>query len=418
MDPKVMELKNPETEQIMESSIGESIMDLLNQDSNVPAPKSLRVAKPAPEPELDDEPAAPAVVKPAAPAAKAPAKPAAEEVDPVSAEALAAATPKREDTMPDGLLKDEDVNKFGDKKQREAFIKERAAHKEARVRLQELTQKVQELQSKAADGEQVAALRQQLEAKEAELKKVSDEITKMDLTRSPEFKKRYDDRLNQLGGKAVQALVAEGVAQDEAVALIRQLVAEKRPSVRERAVEEAAPSIRGTVLAYMQQYDDVVQERALALSKAKETAAAIDEAESRGRLAALSGRVDQVTDAAIEQAKTLGSPYYREVDGNDDWNRSVAERKQALKGIMLGMDMAQIAPLVAEGLTAPDLRNRYGALLKQFKALEAEHNKVIGAAPRLGRAAPSQLSTQPAKQKVSLGSGDIADEAARLLDQV
>lgn len=415
MDPKVMELKTPETEQIMESSIGESIMDLLNQDSNAPAPKSLRTPK-APEPE--QEPADEPVVPAAKPAAKIPAKAVQEEVDPVSAEALAAATPKREDAMPEGLLKDEDVNKFGDKKQREAFIKERAAHKEARVRLQELTQRVQELQSKAADGEQVAALRQQIEAKDAELKKVSDEITKMDLTRSPEFKKRYDDRLNQLGGKAVQALVAEGVSQEEAVALIRQLVPEKRPSMRERAIGNVAPSLKGTVLAYMQQYDDVVQERTLALSKAKETAAAIDEAESRGRLAALSGRVDQVTDAAIEQAKTLGSPYYREVAGNDEWNAGVSSRRQALKGIMLGMDMTQIAPLVAEGLTAPDLRNRYGTLLKQYKALEAEHTKVIGAAPRIGRNQPSQLSVQPTKAKVSLGTGDIADEAARLLDQL
>lgn len=417
MDPKVMELKTPETEQIMESSIGESIMDLLNQDSNAPAPKSLRTPK-APEPEPEQEPADEPVVPAAKPAAKIPAKAVQEEVDPVSAEALAAATPKREDAMPEGLLKDEDVNKFGDKKQREAFIKERAAHKEARVRLQELTQRVQELQSKAADGEQVAALRQQIEAKDAELKKVSDEITKMDLTRSPEFKKRYDDRLNQLGGKAVQALVAEDVSQEEAVALIRQLVSEKRPSMRERAIDNVAPSLKGTVLAYMQQYDDVVQERTLALSKAKETAAAIDEAESRGRLAALSGRVDQVTDAAIEQAKTLGSPYYREVAGNDEWNAGVSSRRQALKGIMLGMDMTQIAPLVAEGLTAPDLRNRYGALLKQFKALEAEHTKVIGAAPRIGRSAPSQLSVQPQKSRVTLGTGDIADEAARLLDQV
>ena len=403
MNPTEQEVKPPVIEAELEGDIADSVLSALDKETPP--------AKPAPAaPKTGLEPgdlAAPAP-KPAKPPVK-PAEPA-DHVDPLSPDFLAAAAPKKDESgMPADLLKDEDIERLPEKKQREAFAKERAAHKEARQRLQELNAKVNELSSKAQDAEQVATLKQQLEAKEEELAKLNAEIAKIDLTRSPEFRKRYDDRMNQLGQRMVQTLVTEGVDQAEAVKLIRALVAETKPSAREYAIDEAAPSLKGTLLAYLNQFDEVSQERAVALDKAKETAAAIDEAESRARIAAMAGRVDSVTEKAIADAVALGSPYYREVKDNEDWNAAVAERKQTLKGLLLTMDPEKLAPYVAEGLTAPDLRRRYVEQYNRLKAVEAEFEQVIGQRPRLGQLAPSDQPPAPRQAKLPDNGLDIVD---------
>lgn len=400
MNPTEQEVKPPVIEAELEGDIADSVLSALDKETPP--------AKPAPAaPKTGLEPGD--LAAPAPKPAKPPVKPA-EPVDPLSPDFLAAAAPKKDESgMPADLLKDEDIERLPEKKQREAFAKERAAHKEARQRLQELNTKVNELSSKAQDAEQAAALKQQLEAKEEELAKLNAEITKIDLTRSPEFRKRYDDRMNQLGQRMVQTLVTEGVDQAEAVKLIQALVAETKPSAREYAIDEAAPSLKGTLLAYLNQFDEVSQERAVALDKAKETALAIDEAESRGRIAAMAGRVDSVTEKAIADAAALGSPYYREVKDNADWNAAVAERTQTLKGLLLTMDPEKLAPYVAEGLTTPDLRRRYVEQYNRLKAVEAEFEQVIGQRPRLGQLNPSESLPAPRQAKLPDNGLDIVD---------
>jgi hypothetical protein len=407
MEPKEIEVRTPETEQIMGSDIGDAILSFL--DDKAPPAKP---DEPKPKPDgLEPDAAEP---KPDA-AKPAPADPVEEGL---TAEALALEAAKEDvSKLPDGLLNDDDVGKLPDRKQREAFIKERAAHRQAREQLKELTARLQEASAKAADGEQVQELRKQIEARDADLKKAGDELAKLDLTRSPEFRKQYDDRLNQLGGRMVEALSSEGVSREDALSLVRSLVAEPKPSARENLIDDAAPGLKGTLIAFLNQFDEVSQNRALALEKAKETAAAMDEADSRARLAAMSGRVDQVTEAAVREAQALGSPYYRQVEGNEEWNAGVQARIQALKGVMVSSDLDRMATLVAEGLTAPDLRGRYSSLLKKHRALETEYREVIGHAPALGRVPPARAPAAEPK-KFELGTGDIADEAARMLDAI
>ncbi len=408
--PVETEVVTPETERIMQSDIGEEIMSRLDGALDEPKAQEKPPEKPSEKP-------------PEKPSEKPPeTKPKVElsSVDELSPEALAKAMKPDESKLPDELIKDNEIEKFPDKKQRDAFAAERAAHKQARQRLQELTEKVNELSSKAQDAEAVQELRQQIEAKDAELKKVSDEMAKIDLTRSPEFKKQYDDRMNQIGQKAVQVMVSEGLDQNEALQLVRQLVAETKPSAREALLDETMPSLKGTVLAYLNQFDEVSEARALALEKAKETAAAIDESETRGRLAALAGRVDETTDKAVKDAVALGSPFYKKMDGDDyaEWNSAVDNRINTLKGVLLKPDLDQLAPLVAEGLTAPDLRQRYSGLLNQYKALEAEYKEVVGQTPNLGRNPTAQAEAPPQKRELNIGSGDIQDEVSRMLDSL
>ena len=404
------EVRTPETEQIMGSDIGQAITDMLDKPFEAPTeePKEAPAEKPKEAP--TEEPKEAPTEKPK----ETPAE------DLLTPESLAQQAKTKEGDLPDDLLKEDEIDKLPEKKQREAFAKERAAHKQARQRLQELSDKVNELSSKAQDAEQVQELRQQIEQKDSELKKISDEMAKIDLTRSPEFKKQYDDRMNQVGQKMVKTLVDEGVEQSEAVQLIRSLVAETKPSVREATLDEAAPGLKGTLIAYLNQFDEVSQARGLALEKARETAASIDEAETRGRLASLSGRVDEVTDRAVKDAVALGSPFYKKVEGDEykEWNDSVDQRIAALKGSLLNPDLDKLAPLVAEGLTAADLRNRYAGLLKQYRTLETEYKEVVGQAPGLGQNPTPQAQPPSQKKELTLGSGDIQSEVESMLDRM
>ena len=390
MDPIEIEDKPPVIDNLP-GDIGEAAFALLDKDAPPPAPARRDDPPPPPPPPRREEPPAPPRREPQKPPAAKPV-----ELDPLSPEALAAAAPKKDDGgMPADLLKDADIERFSDRKQREAFVKERAAHKEARQRLQELSQKVNELSSKAQDAEQLAEIRKQFEARDAEAKRLEAEIAKIDLARSPEFRKRYDDRLNQIGQRMIQAMSAEGVPADEAAKLARALVAERKPSAREQALDDAVPSLKGTLLAFLNQFDEVAGERETALAKAKETAAAIGEAESRARLAALAGKVDEVAEKAAAEAASLGSPYYREVKDNDEWNKAVADRKATLKGLLLSGDPEKLAPFVAEGLTAADLRRRYSELFKAHKELKAEHESMVAQRPPFGRVRPSDGSQPP-----------------------
>lgn len=397
MDPIEIEEKPPVIDNLP-GDVGEAAFALLDKDAPPAQPSRADRQAPPPPP-----PPAPSRGDPP----RREAKPKMDDIDPLSPEALAAAAPKKDDGgMPADLLKDADIERFSDRKQREAFVKERASHKEARQRLQELTQKVNELSSKAQDAEQLVEIRKQLEARDAEAKRLEAEIAKIDLSRSPEFRKRYDDRLNQLGRRMVDALAAEGVPAEEASRLVRGLVAERRPSARESALDEAAPSLKGTLLAFLTQFDETAQERQTALDKAKETAAAIGEAESRARLAAMAGQVDSAADKAVAEAIALGSPYYKEVAGNDDWNAAIKERVQTLKGLLLSQDPEKLAPFVAEGITAADTRRRYAELFKRFKELEAEHAKVIGSSPPFGRVLPAAgEAPAPARKPLNMALG-------------
>lgn len=405
MNPTIIESPQEFPEHIAVDSIGDDIDKFLQGDA-APPPPARKAAPPPPVKEIEDEVVTPPPVKPAPKAA-----PKAVELDPLSPEALAAASARKpeEGGMPPDLLKDDEIGKLPEKKQRDAFAKERAAHKEARQRLQELTAKVNELSSKAQDAEQVSELRKQLEAKDNEAKKAIEELSRIDLSRSPEFKKQYDDKLNQIGQRMIQTLVTEGVDQAQATTLVRSLVAEKKPSAREYALDEAVPSVKGTVLALLNQFDEVAQSRGAALEKAKETAAAISEAESRARLAAMAGKIDQVSEKAAQEAAALGSPFYKEVPGNDEWNAAVAERKQALKGLLLSSDPEKLAPFVAEGLTAAEMRRRYVEQNKRLKALEQEYRDVVGQAPNLGQIQPGQTPPPAKKQTRIDGPESIED---------
>ena len=58
-------------------------------------------------------------------------------------------------------------------------------------------------------------------------------------------------------------------------------------------------------------------------------------------------------------------------------------------------DPEKLAPFVAEGLTAADLRRRYSELFKAHKELKAEHESMVAQRPPFGRVRPSDGSQPP-----------------------
>jgi hypothetical protein len=284
------------------------------------------------------------------------------------------------------VIKDDEVEQVfrGDEKQKAAFIKERASKKALKEQIKEMQAKLSQAQVDETAKAEADRLRAEYEQSQARIKALEDDLGRLDLTRSPEFRKQYDDRLNQLGGKMVEVLSQEGVAADEANKFVREVMAERRPSARERLIDDMAPGLKGTLLTYATQLDEVVDSRAAAIEKWKETASALEEVQTRQRVSELTGKVDEVAAAAVSEAKNLGNPYFMEIEGNSDWNLQVANRINQVKGLLLTGDFAKLAPLVAEGITAADLRSRYATLNQKLKAAEAELQDVLKGSPRLG----------------------------------
>ena len=112
MNPTEQEVKPPVIEAELEGDIADSVPAALDKETPP--------AKPAPAaPKTGPEPGD--LAAPAPKPAKPPVKPA-EPVDPLPPDFLAAAAPKKDESgMPADLLKDEDIERLPEKKQREAF---------------------------------------------------------------------------------------------------------------------------------------------------------------------------------------------------------------------------------------------------------------------------------------------------------
>lgn len=328
------------------------------------------------------------------------AKPAAspeEKKEGLSPEDVADASALAGDDMPDDLLKEEDTDKVFKKdiKAKDAFLKERAYNKSLREQLKQAQSELMAAKSDSVDPAEVSKFKEEIESYKEKVEKLEADIGQLDLTKSPAFREQYDDKINQIGTKMAKLLTQEGLDQAEAVQFVRQVIAEQRPSAREQLINDMAPGLSGTLAALGLQADEVVQARAAALENWKETSAALEETNIRKQTAQLSEKVEEYTQSALEEAKKLGNPYY--MDGKtEEWNAQVQKRKEALKGILLSGDMGKVASLVAEGLTAADLRGRYAKLLKDKREVDAELASVLKGSPNLsGRPSTKGVDSNP-----------------------
>jgi hypothetical protein len=307
------------------------------------------------------------------------------------------------DKLPEDLIREEDADKVfkGDAKAKGAFLKERAYNKTLREQLKDAQSALMAAKADAVAATEAEKFKTEVEEYKKKVETLESDIGKLDLTRSPTFRQQYDDRINQIGGKMVEVLAKEGVDQNEAVQFVRQLISEQKPSVRERLIDDMAPGLKGTLSALGIQVDEVVQNRAVALENWKSTAAALEELDTRKRVADMTGKVSEYVSAAVEEAKKLGNPYYVETK-DEAWNQEVAQRQDALKGVLLSGDMSKIASFVAEGLTAADLRVRYAKLLKQKRETDSELDAVLKGSPRFsGRPqTPTSGLAEPKRSEV------------------
>jgi hypothetical protein len=313
-------------------------------------------------------------------------------------EDLAASSSLASDSLPADLIKEEDADAIfkKDVKAKDAFLKERAYNKTLREQLREAQSALLVAQDNSYTPEEIEQYQSELESYKQRVQELEDDLGKIDLTRNPTFRQQYDDKINQIGNKLVEVLTGEGLDQEEATTFARQLIQEQKPSVREQLINDVAPGLRGTLAALGLQAEDVLRSRELALQSWKESAAAMEETENRRRVAELSGKVNDYVASAVEEARKLGNPYYMQTN-DPEWNQQVFARQDALKGILISGDLGQMASLVAEGLTAADLRTRYSALLKAKRDLEAELEAVVKGSPRFsGRSAgPATVNQTP-----------------------
>jgi len=318
------------------------------------------------------------------------------------------------DAQPDDLLDDAEVSKvISGKKAQNAFKKERAYNKELRQKVAQLEEAVQKSAAAEQDLEELTELKAKTEGYETQIKSLEDQIGQVDLSRSPQFRQQYDDKINSAAGKMVQLLVAEQLSSEDASAAVREILSAPNLHVREEIIEDTAPGIRGALSAHAISIDEIQQARGTALTEWKASAAALEESASKERLAEMSGHIGEVVSEAVDKVVELGNPYYKQTT-NDEWNQQVGHRVDALKGLLLEGDYGKLALYVAEGLVADDLRSRHLLLMQKAKDLESQLSDVVKSGPSFQGTTP-QGGNAPAQQEITLGNGTLEDEIANLL---
>ena len=359
----------------------------------------------APDKPVDPEP----VVEPVAEEA---------EITALSPEDMMDATPVKEAELPEDLLAEEEIEETLEGKQRVAFIKERKYNKELKQEVAQLKTELQKYSGMEQDQESLVEARETIEVHEAKIEELTNQIGQLDLSRSPDFKAQYDDKVRANQVKMGELLQAEHFSAEDATRAVRAILSARDLHQREEVIEDTAPSIRGALSALAMGIDDVSSAREAALVDWQASAAAMEETVARERLAEMSGQITKVVESAVEQVVELGNPYYK-TTADAEWNKTVEHRNKALKGVLAKGDYKELALYVAEGLVASDLRERHLTLLRERNTLRKELAQVIKAGPTYrGPTGAGGAPPKPQTPEIKFGNGSMEEDVIATLENM
>lgn len=145
----------------------------------------------------------------------------------------------------------------------------------------------------------------QLNAKDAEIKSLRDELGRIDLSRSPEFQEKYDAPLRAATDEVVKVLLANGMQQNDAVALARDVVETDDPQSRPEKLANLPAHVQGMILYQAQEADKLWNARVQALNDWKQSADGLAAVAARGSAIIDAQRTQRLADDAIRVIKGL-----------------------------------------------------------------------------------------------------------------
>lgn len=144
----------------------------------------------------------------------------------------------------------------------------------------------------------------QLNAKDEQIRKLQDEIGRMDLARSPEFQEKYDAPIRTATDEVTQLLLANGMQQNEAVELAREIITSDPQTIPER-ITNLPTYVQGQIMVKATAADKLWGARTQALEEWKQSAEGLAAVAARGSAVIDAQRVSQLADSAISLIKGL-----------------------------------------------------------------------------------------------------------------
>jgi hypothetical protein len=280
-----------------------------------------------------------------------------------------------------------------DPKARHAFAKVKAERKQMREENKRLREELDRLsKSQTPDLQEVLDLRKQIDSYETKL-------GQFDIASTRSFKERFDAPLNHAYKRCVSLLTMSGRDPETANSIVSKLTdAGMEPSAISDALADEPYALQGALLTLVNDYRDLQSTRQEAIEHWKETKAALGEQAVRDSEIKLMENIESDTGLAVAQALKEGNWMFGTSVSNEEWNKQVGTRVEAVKGIMRNAKRAELVKWVVEGITARPLRQMFLAAQKQNTALKAELDKMVTLSPKLGgasspRAAATMVDT-------------------------
>ena len=272
--------------------------------------------------------------------------------------------------------------------------------KAARAEAKQLKQRLEDIErDRAVKETELLELRQKLEQAppeeklkelEEQVKKYEDELGRIDVSRSKAFQDRYVKPVNELFSKVVRTFIKAGRDEKHALELARSVF---KPGMNDvRALEQALPDessvVVGAVSALLEDRDALVAKHDAALQEWRQTREATEIEERRRAASEMGEQLTRVSASAIDAAVKDGSWLFK--PGEDEqWNKGVQARRDAVAGYLRAGKPEDIARLVAEGIASPVYRKGYEQLRAAYEDLRGKYEALTASRPGLRNRAPA-----------------------------
>lgn len=201
----------------------------------------------------------------------------------------------------------------------------RRAAEEAQRKYNELVESTKGFQSEKSE------FASQLNAKDQEISQLQDEIGRMDLSRSPAFRAKYDQKLDAQHAQIMDVLVRNGVNKDQAYDLARDVIVSDPKDVP-GMIAQLPTYAQGEVMVFASQAGAILAERERELGDWRNAQAGLEAAAQREGGVQTAQRIQQAADKAIEAFRSLTpetglAPAYRVTDQQFAADRDAREQQ-------------------------------------------------------------------------------------------
>jgi hypothetical protein len=295
-------------------------------------------------------------------------------------------TPEETETAPEGM----------DEKQKHAF--EQIAFEK-----RELKRKNAELEAQlkaAAESAQQANPDELFKVREA-LEAAEEKLGRLDLRNSKAFQQKYDVPIQTQIGVAQQLMKRAGLDETSAKNLTNRALSTPDLNDRVQLLTEEVPVVAAALIGMFEQLDAGRAQRAEAIQNWKQHKAANAETEARETAQMTAAKAAELATGAVEANVTGGNFMFGESKTeNSKWNQDLAERKEAVRGILLRADPAEMAQYVADGVSGRPLRDLYKVERARRLKAEADLVKIRGASPGVtATATPAEQASAKERRK-------------------